>query len=170
LIRRATVADAPRLLALMRKLAVFEGYADRFAVTEGDLIKRGLQPSRNAEFTAWVSDGSGVLEGYAVAYSIPFTFDLRPTVVLKELFVADAARGCGYGDGLFNAVVQYSRSINARLLRWQVLAGNEAAKRFYRQRGGCEDVRWESWLRDLDQGRLAGECSCNTGISNIHVG
>jgi len=63
-------------------------------------------------------------------------------------------RGCGYGGELFDAVVKYSQSINARLLRWQVLPGNEAAKQFYRQRGGCEDAGWDNWLRDLDQGRL----------------
>ena len=33
MIRRAVAADAPQLLSLMRGLAQFEGYDDRFAVT-----------------------------------------------------------------------------------------------------------------------------------------
>jgi len=129
----------------MRRLAKFEGYLDRFTVTESDLIERGLAESGDAQFTAWVAEGNGLLQGYAVAYLIPFTFDLRPTVVLKELFVDEAVRGQGCGDRLFSAVVEHGRSVNAGLLRWQVLPGNDAAKRFYRSLGGCEDEAWESW-------------------------
>ena len=150
MIRRATADDASQLLALMRKLAEFEGYSDRFAVTETDLIKRGLVAKDRAEFTAWVVDDSGVLLGYAVVYSVPFTFDLRPTVVLKELFIEEGVRGRRYGDELFTAVLRYMQSINARLLRWQVLSSNESAKRFYRGHDGHCDTDWESWVLELD--------------------
>jgi ribosomal protein S18 acetylase RimI-like enzyme len=95
---------------------------------------------------ATVDDGSRLLLGYAVVYSIPFTFDLRPTVVLKELFVAEVARGRRYCDELFAVVLQYMQSVNARLLRWQVLPNNDSAKRFYRRQGGRIDVDWESWV------------------------
>jgi GNAT superfamily N-acetyltransferase len=152
LIRRAVVADAPNLVRLMQRLAKFEGYADRFAVKESDLIERGLAANGDAQFTAWVKESNGVLLGYALMYVIPFTFDLRPTVVLKELFVDDAVRSRGVGQELFGAVVQYAQTIDARLLRWQVLPGNEPAKHFYRDRDGCADVEWESWVRDLDRG------------------
>lgn len=145
MIRRAKAADAPSLLALMRQLAEFESYADRFAITESDLLQRGLSPSSDAQFIAWVAEQDVTLLGYAVAYVIPFTFDLRPTVVLKELFVCEGAREGGCGKELFNAVVDYARYIDARLLRWQVLPMNEKAKAFYRRRGGEVDVAWESW-------------------------
>lgn len=147
MIRQAVAADVPQLLPLMRKLAAFEGYLDRFVVTESDLFERGFL-SHKPEFTAWVAGVDG-LQAYAVAYSIPFTFDLRPTVVLKELFVDEAARGQELGSQLFQAVVRYACSINARLIRWQVLPGNEAAKRFYRRQGGEMDENWESWVLDL---------------------
>jgi GNAT superfamily N-acetyltransferase len=150
LIRRATVADAADLLQMMHRLAEFEGYTDRFAVTEGDLIKRGLVAGSDAQFTAWVKEDAGVLQGYALAYVIPFTFDLRPTVVLKELFVDDAVRSRGCGQELFGAVVRYAQMIDARLLRWQVLPSNEAAKRFYCSRGGRLDEKWESWTLELE--------------------
>jgi GNAT superfamily N-acetyltransferase len=152
LIRRATVQDASQLLALMRKLAEFEGYADRFAVTESDLIERGLAATCNAQFAAWVAEENSVLQGYVVAYSIPFTFDLRPTIVIKELFVAEFVRGQGCGDALFAAIVAHARSINARLLRWQVLPDNQSAKRFYRERGGAIDEIWENWALELQPG------------------
>jgi ribosomal protein S18 acetylase RimI-like enzyme len=147
-IRRAVAADVPQLLVLMRKLAAFEGYLDRFAITESDLLERGFLSSR-AEFVAWVAAGSNELQAYALVYSIPFTFDLRPTVVLKELFVDESARSRELGSDLFQAVIRYARSIDARLIRWQVLPSNEAAKRFYRRLGGESDANWESWVLDL---------------------
>src|SRR5262245_14417011 len=130
MIRRARASDAPQLLSLMQGLARFEGYGDRFAVTVEALIERGFSPHRAPEFTAWVAELDGTLVGYAAIYVIPYTFDLRPTVVLKELFIGDTARGRNFGHDLMNAVLDHARSLNARLVRWQVLPDNEPAKRF----------------------------------------
>ena len=151
MIRRARASDASELLSLMRGLARFEGYDDRFAVTVDALLERGFSPQRPPEFTAWVAELDGELVGYAVVYVIPYTFDLRPTVVLKELFIEAAARGRNFGHGLMNAVVEHARSINARLIRWQVLPDNTPAKNFYRQHGAAADADWENWFIDLDR-------------------
>jgi GNAT superfamily N-acetyltransferase len=151
MIRRAVAADAPQLLALMRKLAQFEGYDERFAVTAEVLLERGFSSQRPPEFTAWVAELEGALVGYAVIYLIPFTFDLRPTVVLKELFIDEAARGRSFGHGLMNAVIEHARSLGARLIRWQLLPDNAAAKNFYRQHRAEPDDAWENWLIDLDR-------------------
>lgn len=149
MIRRALASDAPQLLSLMQGLARFEGYADRFAVTVDVLIERGFSPHHSPEFTAWVAELDGSLVGYAVIYVIPYTFDLRPTVVLKELFIDEAARGRNFGHGLMNAVIEHAHSLNARLIRWQVLPDNEPAKRFYRQHGAAMDADWENWFIEL---------------------
>lgn len=151
MIRRALASDAPQLLSLMRGLARFEGYDDRFAVTVDALLERGFSPQRPPEFTAWVADVDGTLLGYAVIYVIPYTFDLRPTVVLKELFIDSAARGQNLGHALMNAVIEHARSLNARLIRWQVLPDNTPAKNFYRQHGAAMDGDWENWFINLDQ-------------------
>ena len=153
MIRRAQASDAPQLLSLMQGLARFEGYADRFAVTVDVLIERGFSPHRPPEFTAWVAELDASLAGYALIYVIPYTFDLRPTVVLKELFIDEAARGRNFGHGLMNAVIEHARSLNARLIRWQVLPDNEPAKRFYRQHGAAMDADWENWFIDLSTSR-----------------
>jgi len=152
-IRLATAADAPRLFDLMRKLAAFEGYAERFAVTVKELHERGFATEQPKEFVAWIAERDGEPSGYAVAYVVPFTFDLRPTVVVKELFVEACARGDGCGSRLFAAIARFARSIDARLLRWQVLPDNVAAKRFYARVGGRADAAWESWVLDLDEAR-----------------
>ena len=151
MIRRAVAADAPQLLSLMRGLAQFEGYDDRFAVTVDALLERGFSAQRPPEFIAWVAEVDGKLVGYAVIYTIPFTFDLRPTLVLKELFIDSSARGRNLGHGLMQAVIEHGRSVNARLIRWQVLPSNEPAKGFYRQHRANVDGDWENWFLDLDR-------------------
>lgn len=151
MIRRAVASDASQLLSLMRGLARFEGYDDRFAVTVEALLERGFSPDRAPEFTAWVAELDGVLVGYAVIYVIPYTFDLRPTVVLKELFIDERARGRNFGHGLMNAVIEHARTLNARLIRWQVLPDNTAAQNFYRRHGAGVDADWENWFIDLDR-------------------
>lgn len=149
MIRRAVAADAQQLLSLMQGLARFEGYADRFAVTVQALLERGFQADRPPEFTAWVAELEGALVGYAVIYVIPYTFDLRPTVVLKELFIDERARGRNFGHGLMEAVMEHACTLNARMVRWQVLHDNVAAKNFYRQHGAAVDADWENWFIDL---------------------
>lgn len=149
MIRRAMASDARQLLSMMRGLARFEGYEDRFAVTVEALLERGFSADRPPEFTAWVAELEGALVGYAVVYVIPYTFDLRPTVVLKELFIDESARGRNFGHGLMNAVIEHARTLNARLIRWQVLPDNAAAKNFYRQHGAAADADWENWFIEL---------------------
>lgn len=149
IVRAAQENDVPQLLQLMRGLAQFEGYLSRFAVTQQDLLERGFGRNGAPQFHAFVADAGAVLKGYALVYLIPFTFDLRPTLVLKEFFVREDARGGGLGHALFNAVMEFGRQQGVRLLRWQVLPGNEGAQKFYRTFGGNVDADWDSWVLEL---------------------
>ncbi len=94
--------DVPQLHALMSALADFEGYD--LAVTPADVVERGLSETPQVEaFVAhymWSTD----LVGMAVVYQIPYTYHLKPNLVLKELYVSEGSRGCGVGNALFSAV------------------------------------------------------------------
>lgn len=105
-VRRAVAGDAAALLGSMHALAVFEGYDADFRVGEADLLARGLTPGgAPPQFTALVAEGDrGALCGHAVLLVTPFTYDLRPTAVLKELCVDAAHRGRGVGEALLAAV------------------------------------------------------------------
>lgn len=147
-VRRAEAADAPQLLCLMRALAVFEGYADRFAVTEAALLARGLDVAASAapQFIAFVADtGIGTLAGMAVLVERAFTLDLRPSVLLKELYVDADSRAAGVGSALMEAVREHVRARQAGELVWDVLPDNKAAKAFYRRWGGAPVRAWERW-------------------------
>src|SRR4051812_43166475 len=148
-VRDATSQDAEGLIDLMRALAQFEGYLDRFTVTSRDLVERGFNPNREPQFHVAVAESGPHLIGYALTYLVPFTFDLRPTLVLKEFFVSPAQRGGGVGHRLFREVLERGKRVNARLLRWQVLPSNRRAASFYRSFGGQIDGDWDNWILQL---------------------
>ena len=97
-VRQFEQNDVAAVLALMRALAVFEGYDDKFHLTEADLITHGLGPS--PRFGVFVAEREDAIVGIAVHYIIPWTYDLKPVVWLKELYVAEAARGMAVGHAL----------------------------------------------------------------------
>ena len=133
-VRRATAQDVAPLLASMHALAVFERYDTSFCVGTNDLLIRGLNGRSAGQFTALVAeDITGTLCGHAVLLVTPFTYDLRPTVVLKELYVADTHRRQGVAEALLCAVSAEARAVGAGRIRWLVLPDNDAAKRLYRR-------------------------------------
>lgn len=77
---------------------------------------------------------------------------MRPTLILKEMFVAEAWRGLGVGRLLFDAVRGHANRIGASYLKWTVVAGNEPACAFYRTAGAQPDGKWEPWVLPLDGG------------------
>lgn len=101
--------DVGKVLVLMRALAVFEGYDDKFRVTEADIVDHGLGPS--PRFGVFVAEVDGTIVGIAVHYLIPWTYDLKPVVALKELYVAEAARGMSVGHALVERLLDHATSI-----------------------------------------------------------
>lgn len=150
IIRQAADGDAAALLGLMRELASFEGYIEQFCVREADLRARGLGQQWARQFTALVADaGGGQLLGYAVVYLVPYTYDLRPNLILKELYVCPATRGQGVGRSLMAAVRAYGVETGCARLKWEVLTSNAAAQAFYRGQGGRWDLQWQGWIQVL---------------------
>ncbi|QKD01394.1 GNAT family N-acetyltransferase [Mesorhizobium loti] len=140
--------DVGAVLVLMRALAVFEGYDDKFRVTEADLITHGLGPS--PRFVVFVAERKDVIVGIAVHYIIPWTYDLKPVVWLKELYVAEAARGMSVGHLLVERLRRYAADIGASAIKWTVLKSNMPAKAFYRSLDGRADDIWELWQMTID--------------------
>ena len=147
-VRSAEKRDVDRLLELMRGLARFEEYIDDFAVTRESVLEHGFGEARL--FTSFVAEQDDDLVGMAVVYTIPWTYTLRPKVVLKELFVEEAARNSGAGKALMAAVISHAESIGAAELIWTVMDGNLAAEGFYRSLGASPDLKWNNWSLSLD--------------------
>ena len=75
------------------------------------------------DFYALVAEVPSVLPGLAgmlVYYLIPFSFRARPTLYIKELYVADAARRLGVGEALMRAAAAAALEHDCATIEWQV--------------------------------------------------
>lgn len=143
-IRPAVPGDADALIGMMRALAAFEGYLPRFRVTARDLRDRAFGPDAQCGILVAQGEG-GRLAGYAVWLVQAFTYDLRPHLTLKELYVDTAYRQRGVASDLLAAVRHEAERVGARQVAWLVLPSNDAAKRVYHRFGGAPDTDWEHW-------------------------
>jgi ribosomal protein S18 acetylase RimI-like enzyme len=143
-IRRAVVADVPVLLELMRRLAKFEHYDAEFAVTTETLLAQGFErdPPDFYALLAEDADGAGAPSGMLVYYLISFTFRARPTLYIKELYVAESARGKGAGEALLRAAATDAVSLGCAAIKWQVAEWNTRARAFYERLGAAADHAW----------------------------
>jgi ribosomal protein S18 acetylase RimI-like enzyme len=143
-IRRAVAADVPVLLELMRRLAEFERYDAEFAVTMETLLAQGFErdPPDFYALLAEDADGAGAPSGMLVYYLIPFTFRARPTLYIKELYVAESARGRGAGEALLRAAARAAVSLGCATIKWQVAEWNTRARAFYERLGAAADHAW----------------------------
>ncbi|MCY3773285.1 MAG: GNAT family N-acetyltransferase [Gemmatimonadetes bacterium] len=148
-VRLAVPEDTDRLLELMQGLARYEDYIDQFSVTRESILEHGFGDKRL--FTAFVAEHDDDLIGMAVTYPIHWTYTLRPKLVLKELFVVEAARNMGAGKALMESVTSHAGSIGASEVIWTVMTGNAAAEKFYRGLGGNPDLKWNNWTLSLDE-------------------
>ena len=147
-VRLAVPDDTDRLLELMIGLAHFEDYIDDFSVTRESILDHGFGDDRL--FTAFVAEHDDDLVGMAVTYPIQWTYTLRPKLVLKELYVDEAARSLGAGKALVEAVTAHAKSMNAAEVIWTIMTGNTAAEYFYRSLGASPDSKWNNWTLSLD--------------------
>lgn len=140
-IRPATEHDIPQLLPLMRALAVFEQYIDVFAVDEDILRQQGFRTDP-PDFHAIVADQNDTLVGMLVYYLVPFTATAKPTLYIKELYVADVARGQGIGEHLMRAAAREASQRGCGAIRWTVANWNTAGQRFYERLGAQSNPLW----------------------------
>lgn len=152
-VRAAHPGDVEQLILMMRSLAEFEGYLNCFRVSVQDLLERAFGAAAQCSILV-ADDGNGSLVGYAVYLVQPYTYDLRPSVTLKELFVHSGYRGQGVAMALLERLEQDAGRLAAGRILWLVLPSNEPAKRLYCRFGGRPDTHWEHW-----QLALAGDGS-----------
>ncbi|GGG59349.1 hypothetical protein GCM10011378_39150 [Hymenobacter glacieicola] len=77
-----------------------------------------------------------------VYYFIPFTVSAKPTLFIKELFVAESYRGHHLGEELMRAAAQAAVAHGCGAIRWAVAAWNEAGRRFYERLGAQANPFW----------------------------
>ena len=131
-IRFATQSDMPKVLELIKELAVFEKEPDAVIVTEKDLIEHGF--GKNPLFTCFVAEKEEEIVAIALIY-FRFSTWKGKTVHLEDLIVKQELRGQGLGTLLLDEVIKYGYSQNVQRICWEVLDWNTSAINFYEKQG-----------------------------------
>ena len=162
-LRRATSADVPVVLQLIRDLAAYQREPDAVVATEADLCRDGF--GEHPAFFVLLADEvaeAGAVEtvGFAFWFFSYSTWVGRRCLYLEDLFVKPEHRGKGAGLALMRALAAEAVAAGCRRFVWQVLDWNTPSIRFYEGLGAkllpeCETVRIEgAALARLAEGAL----------------
>ena len=130
---KATRADLPRVVEMMRGLAEFEKLLAEFRVTEALLEQYVFASAPAAELL--VGSLGDEIRGYALFFHNFSSFQGRPGVYLEDVYVEPSARGKGLGKALLRKVISTGRARGCRRCEWIVLDWNQRAKQFYESLG-----------------------------------
>ncbi|MFN9452945.1 MAG: GNAT family N-acetyltransferase [Gemmatimonadota bacterium] len=165
LLRPATEADAPLILALIRELADYERLLGEVDATEDGLRAALFGPAPRvccalAEWqdtsadghaddgladdglTAAGTQGPRIAAGFALWFYNFSTFRGRHGIYLEDLFVRPAFRGRGIGRALLAGLAARCVREGLARLEWSVLDWNEPALVFYRSLGARAMEDW----------------------------
>ena len=132
IVRFATPSDMPKVLELIKELAVFEKEPDAVEVTEKMLLDDGF--NEHPSFTCFVAEINDQVEGMALVYERYSTWKGK-VLHLEDLVVNQNMRGYGLGGKLLKRVVEYGKELGVKRISWEVLDWNTPAIDFYEKRG-----------------------------------
>ncbi|WP_343688483.1 GNAT family N-acetyltransferase [Chitinophaga sp.] len=138
-IRNVRREDCPRLLELIRELAVYEKAPDEVTVTLEQFTDAGFGESPVWKAFAAV-DGDQII-GFALYY-IRYSTWKGCRMYLEDLLVTESYRGRGIGKLLFDKLLEEAREKRYNGMVWQVLEWNEPAINFYKKYGASFDPEW----------------------------
>ena len=138
-IRRAVKEDCPRLLELVKELALYEKAPQEVTVTEEHFEESGF--GTNPVWWAIVAEENGVILGFALYY-IRYSTWKGQAMYLEDILVTEAARGKGIGKLLMDRLMIEAIEKGFSRIVWQVLEWNEPAINFYKKYNADFDGDW----------------------------
>ncbi|MDR1171746.1 MAG: GNAT family N-acetyltransferase [Bacteroidales bacterium] len=139
IIRRAVREDCPRLMELVRELALYEKAPDEVTVTLEHFEESGF--GTHPVWQAFVAETNGLVTAYALYY-IRYSTWKGQRMYLEDILVTNEMRGKGLGSLLFERLIEEAREKKMNGMAWQVLEWNEPAIRFYRKYCATFDAEW----------------------------
>jgi len=139
-LRVAQKKDCPRLMELVKELAVFEKLPEEVTVSlqEFEDSGFGIKPV----WKAFVAEDNGAIIGFALYY-VRFSTWKGRRVYLEDFIVTEEYRGKGIGKLLFEQIIKETNELGYSGMVWQVLDWNEPAIGFYKK---YEATIEEGWL------------------------
>jgi GNAT superfamily N-acetyltransferase len=148
IIRKGVKSDLPRVLELIKELAVFENAPNEVEVSVDEMMNWGFGQDKIFDF--FVLEKESVIEGIAVYYYKYSTWKGK-CLFLEDIIVTESERKNGYGKLLFNEVVKVAKAKKVRRMEWQVLDWNTAAIEFYKKYQANLDGEWINCKLTFDQ-------------------
>jgi GNAT superfamily N-acetyltransferase len=139
IIRKAVKEDCPRILDLVRELALYERAPNEVTVTPERFEESGF--GANPVWWAFVAEADGKVEGFALYY-IRFSTWKGQRMYLEDLLVTEEKRGNGIGALLFAALIEEAKKRGLTGIQWQVLEWNDPAINFYKKYNANFDGEW----------------------------
>ena len=141
-LRRATRADAEKLLELITALAHFEKLQPPDGAARQRLIEDGF--GERPRFESWLAFWNGVAQpiGYAVLFESYSTFRANPTLYLEDLFVLPEYRKRGVGSAFLRHCIQMAYERGCGRMEWTCLDWNTKAQAVYERLGARHLSEW----------------------------
>ena len=138
-IRRAKKEDCPRVLELIKELAIFERAPDEVSVSLSHFEESGF--GKNPVWWSFVAEDVEGIQGFALYY-IRYSTWKGQAMYLEDILVTEKMRGKGIGKLLFERLFEEAREKGLPRIVWQVLEWNEPAINFYKKYNVSFDAEW----------------------------
>jgi GNAT superfamily N-acetyltransferase len=139
-VRRATPADAPAMLSLIRALAEYEKLEPPTEEAEQRLVRDAF--ATQPRFEVYLAEVEGQAVGYAFILETYSTFLALPTLYLEDIFVLPECRGAGVGHALFRKCVELAHERGCGRIEWVTLNWNVTAQNFFKRYGAQHLAEW----------------------------
>lgn len=134
-IRKATEADFPAIVGLIRELAIFENGLENVTNSVE------LMHEEKDYFNCYVAEIGDEIIGMALYFFAYYTW-VGKSLYLDDLYVKEKYRGNNVGSMLMQKMMEVAKAENCKRLRLQVLHWNEPAIDFYNKSGFTVDREW----------------------------
>lgn len=138
-IRIGRKEDLPRVLELIRELALYEKAPHEVTNTVERLEQDGFGP--NPIYGFFVAENDSGILGISFYYWRYSTWKGK-RLYLEDIIVTESERGKGIGKLLFDRTMEETLDAGCTGMMWQVLDWNEPAINFYKKYGAKLDGEW----------------------------
>jgi len=138
-IRRAERKDCPRLMELVRGLALYEKAPEQVTVSLEHFEESGF--GEHPVWWAFVAEVDGQIVGFALWY-VRYSTWKGQRLYLEDIYVEPEMRGSGVGAMLFGRLIEEAKEQGFQGMNWQALDWNEPALNFYRKYEAKFDGEW----------------------------
>nr|MBB6229892.1 GNAT superfamily N-acetyltransferase [Mucilaginibacter sp. FT3.2] len=138
-LRVATIDDCPRLMELVKELALYEKAPEEVTVTLNEFIDAGF--GEKPVWKAFVAELDGEIVGFAVYY-VRYSTWKGCRMYLEDLIVTEAHRGRKIGKLLVDRLIVEAKELGFTGMVWQVLDWNEPAINFYKKYEATMEPGW----------------------------